>query len=320
MSGLLVLAETDGIQVLPATLAAIAFAQEFQRLTNHGFSLLIAGGPEIATAAEAWREYGAQRAVVCASAALMHPTAEQIAVLCVEAMERIGASNLAATASAFGRDVLPRVAAVKDLPMLSDVLHIDQDAEGLLFRRPMYAGNIVATVRIAGDSGVFSIRGTAFRNPADGFAESEVVALEAPSSTPGAAWISLDSPEQKRPELTTARVIVSGGRPLRDAATFERVLGGLADKLGGAVGATRAAVDSGIAPNELQIGQTGKVVAPELYIAAGVSGSVQHLAGMKDSKVIVAINTDPDAPIFQVADYGLVADLHQAVPELTSKL
>ncbi|HLV79873.1 MAG TPA: FAD-binding protein, partial [Chthonomonadaceae bacterium] len=220
------------------------------------------------------------------------------------------------------RDVLPRIAALLDLPMLSDVLHVEKAGEHMVFRRPMYAGNILATVQIAGDRGVFSARGTAFGKPQPRDSQSpvETLSIDAAALPQGTTWIGMDAVEQKRPELTTARVVVSGGRPLRDAQTFEQILGGLADKLGGAVGATRAAVDSGIAPNELQVGQTGKVVAPDLYIAAGVSGSVQHLAGMKDSKVIVAINTDPDAPIFNVADYGLVADLFQAVPELTAKL
>jgi electron transfer flavoprotein alpha subunit len=206
--------------------------------------------------------------------------------------------------------------------MLSDVLGMEQDADGLIFRRPMYAGNVIASVRIDGEGGVFSVRTSAFGapTPADGESALQSVTIDDVALPRGTEWIGLEAGEQTRPDLTVASVVVSGGRPLRDAETFERLLGGLADKLGGAVGATRAAVDSGIAPNELQVGQTGKIVAPQLYIAAGVSGSVQHLAGMKDSKVIVAINTDPDAPIFEVADYGLVADLHEALPELISKL
>jgi len=319
---LLALAETDGRRVLPATLSALHFAQTWARLTEGTFTLLLAGGPEIGGEAAAWRGYGAARVLVAAAPELAHPTADRFAQVCLQAMRHTDANALAATASTFGRDLLPRVAALADRPMLSDVLAIERDDTGLIFRRPMYAGNLLATARIAGDAGVFSVRGTAFGPPEgrDLVSPIEDWMPDLAALPPGTRWVSMDAPEQKRPELTTARVVVSGGRPLRDAETFERVIGGLADRLGGAVGATRAAVDSGIAPNEMQVGQTGKVVAPDLYIAAGISGSVQHLAGMKDSKVIVAINTDPDAPIFQVADYGLVADLHQALPELTAKL
>jgi len=322
MAQLLVLAETDGSQILPGTLSVLTFAQTLSEVTGRGFDLLLVGGPEIGNVAEAWRGYGAERVLVAAAPELAHPTADRVAAVCVQAAKQTGAASVAGLSSTFGRDVLPRIAALLDLPMLSDVLHVEKAGDHLTFRRPMYAGNIIATVQIAGDRGVFSVRGTAFGKPQPRDSQSTVepFSVDVSALPQGTTWIGLDAVEQKRPELTTARVVVSGGRPLRDAETFERVLGGLADKLGGAVGATRAAVDSGIAPNELQVGQTGKVVAPDLYIAAGVSGSVQHLAGMKDSKVIVAINTDPDAPIFNVADYGLVADLFQAVPELTEKL
>ncbi len=322
MSRLLVLAETDGAQVLPGTLPTITFAQALLRETGGRFDILLAGGPEITDATEAWRGYGAERLLVVAAPELAHPTADRIAAVCAQVMRQSGADSLAGPASSFGRDVLPRVAGLLDLPMLSDVLHVEKSGDRLAFRRQMYAGNIIATVEIEDDQGVFSVRGTAFGKPETAESESAVekLSVDAASLPQGTTWIGLETGEQKRPELTTARVVVSGGRPLRDAETFERLIGGLADKLGGAVGATRAAVDSGIAPNELQVGQTGKVVAPELYIAAGISGSIQHLAGMKDSKVIVAINTDPDAPIFEVADYGLVADLHQAIPEMLDKL
>jgi len=320
MANLLVLAETDGRSVLPSTLPTITFAQAWARETGGGFDLLIVGGPEIASAAEAWRSYGAGRVLAAAALELAHPTADRVAVVCAEAFRQIGAVSLAGPSSTFGRDILPRIAALLDLPMLSDVLSVEKADGRLIFRRPMYAGNILATVQVEGDNGVFSVRGTALGRPETGGRAGIVEMLAVPALPQGTTWIGLEAGEQTRPELTSARVVVSGGRPLRDAETFERLIGGLADRLGGAVGATRAAVDSGIAPNELQVGQTGKVVAPELYIAAGISGSVQHLAGMKDSKVIVAINTDPDAPIFEVADYGLVMDLHQAIPELLQRL
>lgn len=316
MAKLLVLLESDGARILPASLPAISFAQKF---SPGDFDLLAIGGPGISQEADQWRGFGAQRIWVAESSDLAKPTADRYAAACVQALKSSGAFKFAGTSSSFGRDILPRVAGLLDAPMLSDVMSVETDGS---FRRPMYAGNIVATVRMEGDVGGFSVRGTAFDKPATGSDLSAIESLSVDGSAlpKGTTWLKLEAGEQKRPDLTTAPVVVSGGRPLKDAETFERILGGLADKLGGAVGATRAAVDAGIAANELQVGQTGKVVAPDLYFAVGVSGSVQHLAGMKDSKVIVAINTDPDAPIFSVADYGLVADLYEAVPEITAKL
>jgi electron transfer flavoprotein alpha subunit len=317
MPRLLVIAETDGARIHPSTLAVITFAQQWAAATGGTFTLLVAAGT--AVSAEDYRGFGVETIYLASHSDLSHPTADRVAALCVEAVRTSGADSVAGPASSFGRDVLPRVAGLLDLPMLSDVMSVEA-AGGLQFRRPMYAGNIIATVQVAGDRGVFSVRGTSFDKPENRSTATRIEELPVVDLPSGTTWISLEGGEQKRPDLSSARVVVSGGRPLRDAETFERLLGGLADKLGGAVGATRAAVDSGIAPNELQVGQTGKVVAPDLYIAAGVSGSVQHLAGMKDSKVIVAINTDPDAPIFEIADYGLVQDLHTAIPELISKL
>lgn len=321
MTKLLALAETDGRRVLETTYPTLTFAQTWAQATDGTFDVLLTGY-EITACVENVQGFGAEAIYVADAPELEHPLAERVAAVGAAVLQQSGAGSVAGPSSTFGRDILPRVAGLLDLPMASDVLSVERGAEGLLLRRPMFAGNLIATVQMEGSRGVFSVRGTAFGNPARSARMSALMPLDMsglalPQRT---RFVSLDAPERTRPELTGARVVVSGGRPLRDAETFERLLGGVADKLGGAVGATRAAVDSGLAPNELQIGQTGKVVAPELYIAAGVSGSVQHLAGMKDSKVIVAINTDPDAPIFQVADYGLVADLHQALPELAAKL
>jgi electron transfer flavoprotein alpha subunit len=318
MAQILVLAETNGTDISLSTLPAITFAQQLAGLVGSKFAILALG--EAGLNADSLRSYGAELVLTATDAALAHPTADNAAVVTLAAIQQTGANSLIGTSSAFGRDVLPRVAALRDLPMLSDVLSVENSAGGMTFRRPMNAGNFTARVQIEGDGGVFSVRGTAFGAPQQSDTQSPVQSLALPALSQKTRWIGLEAGEQKRPDLTNARVVVSGGRPLRDAETFERLLGGLADALGGAVGATRAAVDSGIAPNELQVGQTGKVVAPDLYIAAGVSGSVQHLAGMKESKVIVAINSDADAPIFEVADYGLVADLHQALPELTAKV
>lgn len=224
-----------------------------------------------------------------------------------------GYSHIAAVSSMQARDVLPRVAGLLDAAMVTDVsIAIDPKT----FKRPVVAGSIVATVEVLSEPVVLTIR------PA-GFPKISVPSLPEPTSISEESRtkrISQSSHTGGRPDLTQAKVVVTGGRPLKDAEIFEQIIGGLADSLGGAVGATRAAVDSGIAPNELQVGQTGKIVAPNLYIAAGVSGSTQHMAGIKDSKVIVAINKDPDAPIFEFADLGIVADLFDAIPEMRSKL
>lgn len=272
--------------------------------------LVLAETPQVITFAQEW-------AIVTGGSFIVIEAQGITAEALVAVMLQEDCDSLAGASSSLGRDVLPRAAGLLDMPMLSDVLSVESREGRLVLTRPIYAGNILARVRTVDDVAVYSVRGSAFGLPAPG--APEPLSVEA-KPVIGCEILSLDAPEQTRPELTQARVVVSGGRPTRDAATFEALIGGLADKLGGAVGATRAAVDAEIAPNELQIGQTGKVVAPELYIAAGISGSIQHLAGMKDSKVIVAINTDPDAPIFEVADYGLVADIHQAIPELIRKL
>ena len=226
-----------------------------------------------------------------------------------------GYSHVAAVSTMRSKDVLARLAGILDAAMVTDVIGLDSST---LFRRPVVAGSIIATVEVLSEPVVLTIRPAGFPKPdRSGASSVESVTLAAEGRT---RRISKAERGSSRPDLSQAKVVVSGGRPLKDAETFERIIGGLADKLGGAVGATRAAVDSGIAANELQVGQTGKIVAPDLYIAAGISGSTQHMAGIKDSKVIVAINKDGDAPIFEVADYGLVADLYDAVPELTSKL
>jgi electron transfer flavoprotein alpha subunit len=221
----------------------------------------------------------------------------------------------AMSATMFGKDAAPRLAATIDRPVVGDVLEV---IDASTFVRPMYAGNVLATVKVLTSDFAVTIRSTAFSNAARGGASATAQLCLANGT--GTERLSTSAQAGGRPDLTQARVVVSGGRPLKSSETFERLIGGLADKLGGAAGATRAAVDSGIAPNDLQVGQTGKIVAPELYIAAGVSGSTQHVAGMKDSKTIVAINTDPDAPIFDIADFGLVKDLYEAIPEMLELL
>ncbi len=241
------------------------------------------------------------------------PPADGLATGLAKAID--GYSHIACVSSMQSKDFLARLAGTSDLAMVTDVVGIDSPTT---FKRPIVAGSIIATVEVLSSPVAMTFRPAGFPKPArSGVSVQESITLETPSK---ATIVSRSVRGGARPDLSQAKVIVSGGRPLKDAETFERVIGGLADKLGGAIGATRAAVDSGIAPNEIQVGQTGKIVAPDLYIAAGISGSTQHMAGIKDSKIIVAINKDPDAPIFELADYGLVADLYDAIPAIQNEI
>jgi electron transfer flavoprotein alpha subunit len=223
-------------------------------------------------------------------------------------------SHIAAVSSMRSKDLLARVAGLLGAAMVTDAIAVESPSR---FKRPVLAGSVIATVDVIQFPVVLTVRPSNFPSISGATVKSEEIVI---APNPRTKLVNRSSRSGSRPDLTQAKVIVSGGRPLKDAETFEKVIGGLADALGGAVGATRAAVDSGIAGNELQVGQTGKIVAPDLYIAAGISGSTQHMAGIKDSKLIVAINKDPDAPIFQVADLGLVADLFEAIPALEAKL
>jgi len=227
-----------------------------------------------------------------------------------------GYSHIASVSTMRSKDVLARLAGLLDAAMVTDVVEVESPT---VFKRPIVAGSLIATVEALTSPVVLTVRPAGFPPPNDEGVAPEVSDLKLDLQS-RVTRTDISARGGSRPDLTQAKVVVSGGRPLKDAQTFESVIGGLADALGGAVGATRAAVDSGIAANELQVGQTGKIVAPDLYIAAGISGSTQHMAGIKDSKVIVAINKDPDAPIFEVADYGLVADLFAAIPELREKI
>ncbi|MGV0817704.1 electron transfer flavoprotein subunit alpha/FixB family protein [Martelella sp. AMO21009] len=305
----LLLAETSGdALVRDATARAVRAVSGLGDVT-----LLVAGAGLSAAADEAARIDGVSKVLVADADALSHRLAEATAELIVGLAGDYGV--IAAPATSDGKNILPRVAARLDVMIISDVVAV-LDAE--TFDRPIYAGNAIQTVKSRDPVRVVTIRTSGFEAAGEGGA-APVETVSAPDAAVASEWVADKVAESDRPELTSARIVVSGGRGVGSSEQFA-VIEKLADKLGAAVGASRAAVDSGYAPNDWQVGQTGKVVAPELYIACGISGAIQHLAGMKDSKVIVAINKDEEAPIFQVADYGLVADLFSAVPELTEKL
>jgi len=320
MERILVIAEHAHGELRPATLSAAGFAGHVCAAAGGSFDILVMGA-QIQAVALAAARCGAAQVLVADSPLLAEPLADRHARVIAEVARARGATLVAAASSTFSKDVLPRAAALLDAGMVSDVTGVQADGEGLLFRRPMYAGNVTATVRLAGAVRAVTVRGSAFHAPATS-APSPVSAVPpgVPEPQPLSSFVGREEKAANRPDPTEARIVVSGGRALRSSGDFERLVGGLADALGAAVGSSRALVDSGITPNSLQIGQTGKVVAPDLYIAVGISGAIQHLAGMKDARVIAAINKDADAPIFEVADYGLVADVYEAVPELIAKL
>ena len=306
----LILTEHDNGQLNAATLNTVTAASQI----GGDIHLLVAGDTSGTVAAAAAAIAGVSKVVTADDAAYAHGLAENIAPLIVGLAS--GYSHLLAPATTSGKNIMPRVAALLDVMQISDIIAvIDADT----FKRPIYAGNALATVSSAEPVKVITVRSTAFEAAA---ATGGSAAIEATGGTGDAglsSYVKSELSSSERPELTSASIVVSGGRGMQDGANFA-MLEKVADKLGAAVGASRAAVDAGFVPNDYQVGQTGKVVAPELYIAVGISGAIQHLAGMKDSKVIVAINKDEEAPIFQVADYGLVADLFDAVPAFEKEL
>lgn len=318
MSSLIVL-EHDGGRLRPPALAAIRFGSLLQELgLGPVYHLLL--GSDADPAAQQARHYGAERLVLATSVG-DHRVADRDSHAIREVARRFEAGIVTAGSSTYSREVLPRVAAQFGAAMVSDVVSVRREGAGVIVRRPVYAGNALADVAVDQLPLVATCRTTAFSAlEASPTPLVDVERIETSTTESRIRFLSQEHRPAGRPELTEARRVVSGGRPLGDSETFERLIGGLADTLDAAVGATRAAVDSGIAPNDWQVGQTGKVIAPDLYLCCGVSGAIQHLAGMKDSRTIVAINKDPDAPIFQVATYGLVADLFKAVPELTAAL
>lgn len=308
---ILVIAEHDHGSIKGATLNTVAAAAQI----GGDIHVLVAGQNAGAAAAAAAQIAGVAKVIHADGASLAHGLAENVAaqVLAIAG----GYSHILFPATAGGKNVAPRVAAQLDVAQISEISKV---VSADTFERPIYAGNAIATVQSADAVKVLTVRGTAFDAAAASGGSAAVETVAAVADSGQSAWVRSEIAQNDRPELTAAKIIVSGGRALGSAEKFNEVITPLADKLGAAIGASRAAVDAGYAANDLQVGQTGKIVAPQLYIAAGISGAIQHLAGMKDSKVIVAINKDPEAPIFSVADYGLEADLFTAVPELAKAL
>ena len=305
----LVLAEHDGTALKPATLNTVAAAAKLGEM-----HVLVAGSGCAGVADEAAKIAGVAKVLVADDAIYAHPLAEELAPLLARLAKNY--SHLLASATTFGKNVMPRAAALLDVAQLSDISAI---VSADTFERPIYAGNAIATVKSSDAVKIVTVRATAFPAADAAGGNAAIENIPAADATGLAQYVGAEIAKSERPELTAARIVVSGGRGLQSGENF-KLLERLADRLGAAVGASRAAVDAGFVPNDYQVGQTGKIVAPELYIAIGISGAIQHLAGMKDSKVIVAINKDEEAPIFQVADYGLVGDLFEIVPALDQAL
>ena len=308
---ILILAEHDGKQLSPAVHQAVTAAQFW----NAPVEILVAGSNISTVAKQAAAISGVARVFQAEATHLAHQLAEDIVNIIAQVAGEY--QVILAAHSSFSRNIFPRAAALLDVAMISDVLEIKADHT---YVRSIYAGNILTTIQSVDALQILTVHSSNFIAAKNTDAPAEIVSIEAPEAFANTRWVSETHNQSDRPALTSAKIVVSGGRSLGSAERFESVLSPLASKLGAALGATRAAVDAGFAPNDIQVGQTGVVVAPDLYIAVGVSGAVQHTYGMKDSKIVVAINQDPDAPIFQVADYGLVADLFEAIPELTNAI
>ncbi len=305
----LVYAEHDNENLKAETLKTVAAAQAM----GGDITILVAGHNCQAVAEQAGKVSGVSNVLLADNAAYEHQLAENVSLLVKELAADY--EHIVATALTTGKNFMPRVAALLDVAQISDIIAVESSDT---FVRPIYAGNAIATVQSLDSKKVITVRTTGFDAVAtDGSAE--VVSIDTVTDAGTSSYVSEELTVSERPDLGAASVVISGGRGMQNGDNF-KLLEGIADKLGAAIGASRAAVDAGFVPNDMQVGQTGKIVAPDLYIAVGISGAIQHLAGMKDSKVIVAINKDPEAPIFQVADYGIVADLFEALPELETKL
>lgn len=307
---ILVIAEHDNGSLNVATLNTVAAAQAI----GGDITVLVAGAGCNDVANEAAKVAGVNKVLQADNAVYEHQLAENVALLVAELGK--GYAHVLAPATTSGKNLMPRVAALLDVAQISDIMAVESADT---FKRPIYAGNIIATVQSADAIKVITVRTTGFDPVAAEGGSATVEAVDSAHDAGTSSFVSEEVAESDRPDLTSARIVISGGRGMQNGENF-KLIEAVADKLGAAMGASRAAVDAGFVPNDMQVGQTGKIVAPDLYIAVGISGAIQHLAGMKDSKVIVAINKDEDAPIFQVADYGLVADLFTALPELEQAL
>src|SRR5690606_15819952 len=304
--GILVYAEHDNSALKGATLNVITAAQKI----GGDITVLVAGKGCAAVADAAAKVAGVSKVLLADNDAYEHQLAENVAALVAEVGK--GSSHILAAATTTGKNFMPRVAALLDVEQVSEIIAVESADT---FKRPIYAGNAIATVQNSDSTKVITVRATGFDAAAAEGGSASVEAIDVAKNEGKSSFVGEELAKSDRPDLTAAKIVISGGRGMQNGDNFE-MLYKVADKLGAAVGASRAAVDAGFVPNDMQVGQTGKIVAPELYVAVGISGAIQHLAGMKDSKVIVAINKDEEAPIFQVADYGLVADLFEAVPEL----
>jgi electron transfer flavoprotein alpha subunit len=312
---ILVIAEHDNSSIKPSTLNTVAAAAVIATLNSAPIHVIVAGYQARSAVEAASRIPGVSKVLAVDASYLGEGLAEDLANTVVQCAPSY--SHILAPSTAFGRNVAPRIAALLDVAQVSDVVAVNAPD---VFDRPTFAGNVIATVQAMDAIKVLTIRTTAFDPVASEGGNAAVEHGDASPSTGQATFVARELTKLDRPELTSARIIVSGGRGLGSQENYQTVLAPLADRLGAALGASRAAVDAGFAPNDYQVGQTGKIVAPSLYVAVGISGAIQHLAGMKDSKVIVAINKDPEAPIFSVADYGLASDLFEAVPALEKAL
>ncbi len=306
----LVIAEHDNATLKGATLNAVTAAQAL----GADIDILVAGAGCDAAAQAAAAVAGVNKVLVADNAPYEHQLAENVSLLIAEV--GAGYDYIVAAATANAKNTMPRVAALLDVAQISEITSVESPDT---FKRPIYAGNVIATVKSTDAKKVITVRGTAFDAAAAEGGSASIEAVDSAHDAGISSFVGEEVAVSDRPELTAASVVISGGRGMQNGENF-KLLEGIADKLNAAIGASRAAVDAGFVPNDMQVGQTGKIVAPDLYIAVGISGAIQHLAGMKDSKVIVAINKDEDAPIFQVSDYGLVADLFDALPEFESKL